>query len=80
MALDLSLVCLTHDLSLTCTAHPHVLKICQKVNTRNILRERKMGIDHFLRQLRDGELESESSEEEPEVEEEPQGKIFYPIW
>ena len=33
-----------------------------------------MGIDHFLRQLRDGELESESSEEEPEVEEEPQGK------
>ena len=35
-----------------------------------------MGIDHFLRQLRDGELESESSEEEPEVEEEPQGKIF----
>ena len=32
-----------------------------------------MGIDHFLRQLRDGELESESSEEEPEIEEEPQG-------
>ena len=34
-----------------------------------------MGIDHFLRQLRDGELESESSEDEPEEEEEPQGKI-----
>ena len=32
-----------------------------------------MGIDHFLRQLRDGELDSESSEEEPEIEEEPQG-------
>ena len=34
-----------------------------------------MGIDHFLRQLRDGELDSESSEDEPEEEEEPQGKI-----
>ena len=34
-----------------------------------------MGIDHFLRQLRDGELESDSSEDEPEEEEEPQGKI-----
>lgn len=34
-----------------------------------------MGIDHFLRQLRDGELDSESSEDEPEEEEEPQGKV-----
>ena len=34
-----------------------------------------MGIDHFLRQLRDGELESDSSEDEPEEDEEPQGKI-----
>ena len=34
-----------------------------------------MGIDHFLRQLRDGELESDSSEDDPEEEEEPQGKI-----
>ena len=34
-----------------------------------------MGIDHFLRQLRDGELDSDSSEDEPEEEEEPQGKI-----
>lgn len=35
-----------------------------------------MGIDHFLRQLRDGELDSESSEDEPEEEEEPQGKTI----
>ena len=34
-----------------------------------------MGIDHFLRQLRDGELESDSSEDEPQEDEEPQGKI-----
>jgi len=41
-----------------------------------------MGIDHFLRQLRDGELDSDSSEDEPEKEEEPQGKIsrFYEIF
>ena len=41
-----------------------------------------MGIDHFLRQLRDGELDSDSSEDEPEEEEEPQGKIsrFYEIF
>ena len=35
-----------------------------------------MGIDHFLRQLRDGELDSDSSEDEPEEEEEPQGKVY----
>ena len=38
-----------------------------------------MGIDHFLRQLRDGELDSESSEDEPEEEEEPQGKVSFSI-